>query len=159
MTEGWWLNSKTGKYSPIHEHADWLSDLDNARKIGISEQTIKKIKKLSPVVDRIEILTLAMNDSLIRIRNHKHFTTFEFTVATVPVLWAIYIFGKKIHFNNLSIIYIANLRTKENFETDWKNFVNKMNKDDHSILRYANKKLLFNYKVKQIANGIFKEIL
>ena len=128
------------------------------KKIGLSKQSFEKIKKLNTISDRVEILTTAMNDGLIRIRNHKNSYTFEFTASTHDVLWSIYKFGKKIGLGDFSNIFVANLRTKENFETTWKDFVNKMDTDERSVLRLADKNLNFNYKVKQIADGIFKQI-
>jgi hypothetical protein len=159
MNEGFWINSKTGKFVEMNEHAIWMSQPENGKKIGLSPKAIKKIFPLDPVNDRVEILTTAMSEGMIRVRGHGTFTSFEFTISTSDALWAIYKFGKKIGFAEFSGVYFANLRTKENYETTWGDFVGKLTGEgEEAVLRMARKTLPMNYRVRRVANGIMKQI-
>lgn len=160
MKEAWWINGKTGKYFQVEEHAIWVIQSKNAKKLGLPTNIIKEISSLDSTIDRIKILTTVMHEGMIRVRGHDLSTSFEFSLPSSEALWAIYNFGKKTdNFGPLSSIYFANLRTNENYETTWDDFKTKLSEDGpEAILRIAYKELKLNYKVRKIANDILKQI-
>ena len=160
MKEAWWINSKTGKYFQVEEHSIWVTQPQNAKKLGIPTNIIKKISSLDPTADRIEILTTVMSEGMIRVRGHDLSTSFEFTLPSSEALWTIYSFGKKTDiFGSLSRIYFANLRTNENYETTWEDFKTKLTEDGpEAILRIASKELKLNYRIRKITGDILEQI-
>ncbi len=111
MKEGWWLSAKTGRYYEIYEHAHWISEPANSKKVGLSASAINRIVRMNPQVDRVRILKIAMNEGLVRVRGHGVSVSFEFTVPTALALKAIVRFGRKVGIGELTHIYFANLRT------------------------------------------------
>ena len=159
MTEGFWINSKTNKFVPIDEHAMWITNEKNYKKIGLSKSIFNKIKNLNPQSDRVEILTSAMADGLIRVRGHGTSITFEFSIPVSTALWSIYAFLKKVGVGEFTGLYIANLRTKESISTTYGEFQRTLkNEGEEALLRAANTKMKFNYSVQLIAKKILFNI-
>ena len=138
--EGYWLNSKTGKYFEIHEHAQWLLDLKNFKKIGLPAELFQKIKSKDFDKDRLEILFAAMNAGLIRIRSHGNYIAFEFTIKSKDAIESIHEFLLAEELAGpYSDLTINNLRTGETIMLKYNEFLEMMEEDIRKILRRAKK--------------------
>lgn len=85
MKEGAWINSKTGDYRWIDEHARWIQNPRHAMELGLSDGTIEDLGKISWDFNqggRKAILLMAMDQGLVRARGHGSYTTFEHTIPT-----------------------------------------------------------------------------
>lgn len=79
MKEGYWFNYETGKVFPINEHEVWIRQIDNARKLGLSERVIVGFRKFTPTTDRDKFLShLFRVAPIMRVRGHGASVTFEF---------------------------------------------------------------------------------
>ena len=158
MNEGFWLNGRLNKFQEVNEHAMWIADSKNAKKIGLPSNLFEKIKELNPSTDRVEILTTAMSGGLIRVRGHGGSVTFEFSMKTTDALWAIYAFLKKIGVGEYTQVYVANVRTHENLSTTYKDFKEVLVEEgEEALLRAAHKNMKFNYKLKKVTKEILRE--
>jgi len=156
--EGYWLNAKNGKYKKVFEHADFLKDPKNAKKVGLSPRFVKQIKDMDWQKDRPEILILAMNEGLVRIRGHGSLIAFEFTYDTRKTLHAVEDFLDKVFLAGpMSTLRFNNLRTHESIDISYNDFIDYMMEDWRKVLRVA-KKSKMNYDEKRIAK-IVKRIL
>jgi len=80
MKEGYWVNYKTGKDFPIHEHEDWIREPKNAKKLGVPKKVIDAFAKFKPKKHRDKFLLFIMkNAPVMRIRGHGNFATFEYS--------------------------------------------------------------------------------
>ena len=86
MREGFWIVAATGEYQLITDHALWLTTPKHARGLGLSEDVVEALKACKWDHDgpgRRQILTLAMDNGLIRSRGHGPAeVTFEFRMDT-----------------------------------------------------------------------------
>ena len=89
MKDGYWLNGITGEYALIDEHARWISDPAQARRIGLPEELSARIQPRHWHDDRVPILLTAMAAGLIRVRGHEDSVTFEFTLPREQAVPAI----------------------------------------------------------------------
>jgi hypothetical protein len=146
MKEGFWLNADTGKWFEVDDHAFWIQEYANAKKLGLSKEAITAIKEFDPFENREELLIYAVESTnIIRVRGHGDSTTFEFAMQSVPALWAIFKFSKEIGLGEYSNIFVANIRTKENFNALFGDFKKLLTEQGPEvILRNASKKLKFN---------------
>jgi hypothetical protein len=148
MKEGFWLNAIDGTYYEVEDHALWVSNSVNADIMGLSVEAIKGIKKLDAYSDsgRVAIIKIVMEAGWIRVRGHGTEVTFEFTSPAFQSLWAIYSFGNNI-LGDYSNLFISNLRTKESYETTFKEYKRILTEDgEEAILRLANKGTKLNYR-------------
>lgn len=156
--EGYWLNAKNGKYKGVHEHANFLQDPNNVKKIGLSSRFVKETKGLDWIKDRPEILIAAMNEGLVRIRGHGNLISFEFTYDTRKVLHAVEDFLDKVFLAGpMSTLRFNNIRTHESIDISYNNFIEQMMDDWRKVLRVAGKSKM-NYDEKRIAK-IVKRIV
>lgn len=86
MKEGAWINTTTGQFEWIDEHANWIKKPKNARKLGLPPAVSDVISQIpndygGPLRERI--LRTVMAAGFIRMRGHGAEITFEFanTVA------------------------------------------------------------------------------
>ena len=84
--EGYWLNARTGRYLLIHEHARCISKKEKADAVGLSEALYERLDGLHWRRDRLQILLTAMEDGLVRVRDHDDVTTFECTLPLHEVV-------------------------------------------------------------------------
>lgn len=84
MKEGAWINSITGRYGWVDEHARWIRRPGNAEDLGLPEEVIEALGQLpwdlTPFAERTIVLYQVMEAGFIRARGHGSHVTFEFTV-------------------------------------------------------------------------------
>ncbi len=79
MKDGWWLNYRTGRWFPIHEHELWIRTGENARLLGGARGVARQFGRFRPVMDRNRFLLWLMEKTpVMRIRGHRGYVTFEF---------------------------------------------------------------------------------
>ncbi|WP_005032786.1 hypothetical protein [Holophaga foetida] len=89
MKEGAWINSTSGTFAWIDEHAHWIRQPAHARSLGLSEETIKRLTEQVPDfngVGRVGVLKVAMDAGLIRFRGHGERCTLEGTLSCQQIL-------------------------------------------------------------------------
>jgi hypothetical protein len=82
MGAGHWLNPTTGQCEQVTTHDEWIRDKKNANSIGLADDLYRQIMLL-PATDNAavdEIRILAVQGGLIRIRQHKRYTSVQFWV-------------------------------------------------------------------------------
>ena len=87
MGAGHWLNPKTGQYMEVTTHDEWIRNAENASNIGLADDLYRQIMLL-PATDNAavdEIRILAVQGGLIRIRQHKRYTSVQFWVMSDQV--------------------------------------------------------------------------
>ena len=90
MKEGFWIDSRTGDFREIDEHARWIRRPENGRLFGLPEEIIRALGETPwdfNSAGRKAILLAAMEHGLIRARGHGAHTTFEFTISWVRWLF------------------------------------------------------------------------
>ena len=83
MKEGAWINTATGEYRWLDEHARWLQRPGNAASLGVPGDVIEELGQIPWDFNgsgRKAILMMAMDQGLIRARGHGTSITFEFTI-------------------------------------------------------------------------------
>jgi len=77
MGAGHWLNPTTGQCEQVTTHDGWIRDEKNADSIGLPDHLYRQIMLLpESAVDEIRIL--ALRGGLVRIRQHKRYTSVQF---------------------------------------------------------------------------------
>lgn len=92
MREGAWVSATTGQYCWVHDHALWVTRPGNARLLGISEDVQRLLVALPSShapAGRRNVLLVAMDAGLIRVRGHGVTTTFEATLPFITTLEAV----------------------------------------------------------------------
>jgi hypothetical protein len=85
MGAGHWLNSATGECARVTTHDGWIRDEKNAASIGLPDHLYRQIMLLpDSAVDEIRIL--ALKGGLVRIRQHKRYTSVQFWAAVDKVV-------------------------------------------------------------------------
>jgi hypothetical protein len=91
VKEGAWINAQDTTYCWITEHASWIQNPENARRLGVSRETYEDIKSIPWDFNgpgRKAILLRAMAEGFIRVRGHESYVTFESTLPTEEALRA-----------------------------------------------------------------------
>lgn len=89
MREGAWINSLTGAYCWVNDHAVWLQRPGNAAALGLPDTVIEELGlPLLGVTgsSRKTILLAAMGHGLVRVRGHGNSVTFESTLPWVQAI-------------------------------------------------------------------------
>lgn len=142
MTEGFWINYKTGKVVPIDEHERSIRRPDVAKKLGVSALE-KEFSKFKLEKDREKFLLWLMKSApLMRVRGHGTEVTFDFdSRSRLDPLDAIAEFGR----NNLgpfSRMTINNYATKEMNYLSFQQFEELMDTSGpEGVLRIGSKNL------------------
>ncbi len=112
MGEGFWIRSDTGEFHKIDEHARWIQDPGNARRIGLSEEAVARMRSIPWDINgpgRKAIVMEATAEGLIRFRDHGDYMTFEFQMPIQDAVHALrpfmaYYLGAASYcrFNNLA---------------------------------------------------------
>ena len=77
MGAGHWLNPTTGQCEQVTTHDEWIRDEKNAVSIGLPDFIYRQIRLLpGSAIDEIRIL--ALRGGLVRIRQHKRYTSVQF---------------------------------------------------------------------------------
>jgi hypothetical protein len=77
MGAGHWLNPTTGRREQVTTHDGWIRDEKNAETIGLPDRHYRQIMLLpDSAIDEIRIL--ALQGGLVRIRQHKRYTSVQF---------------------------------------------------------------------------------
>ena len=92
MREGAWINAHTGAWCWITEHASWIQKPENARSLGLPDETHVKLAAIpwdhnGP--GREAILRSAMDAGFIRMRGHGESVTFKFTLPIETAIKAV----------------------------------------------------------------------
>ena len=87
-----WVSAATGQYCWVHDHARWVTRPGNAGLLGIPED-VQRLLVAPPSshtpAGRRDVLLLAMDAGLIRVRGHGVTTTFEATLPFITVIEAV----------------------------------------------------------------------
>ena len=135
--EGYWLNLDNGKYEEVFDHANWIHNPDNQQLIGLDEGIGQQISAL-PDSDfkgknRENIVMLATQGDLIRIRRYEGAISFEFQSKGVNK-------EKVLLAGDYTQLTITNLSNNESVGILWKDFKGKVEQNDlDGILRLAQK--------------------
>ena len=134
QNEGYWLNSTTGAFCEIDEHARWLLDPDHAARIDLSPEVFRQIRDLRWDKDRIEILIPAMQSGMIRVRRNGNSISIEFTVNVDEVLEPIlrFLVASSLA-GDLSVLKLCNPRDRAMLTTPYAKFRQSV-MDEPSIL-------------------------
>jgi len=83
MKDGFWMNYRTGREFPIHEHELWVRVPENARALGIRKSVYQMaMTQFTQGRDRNKFITfLLKNAPVMRVRGHGEYVTFEFDHA------------------------------------------------------------------------------
>jgi hypothetical protein len=124
VREGYWLVAATGEYQLITDHAVWLTSPQQAQALGLPEDVVEAIQAIRRPFDgpgRRQILTLAMDNGLIRSRGHGPAeVTFEFTMDTEAAIRAVVPFMQRT-LGPASVPKFNNLRTGESLAFNYGN--------------------------------------
>ena len=124
MNDGYWKNYNTQKVFKINEHEMWIRDINNARKLGISDKTIDSFDKYKQSKDRDAFLVYIMRENpVMRIRGHGVSITFEFNSKSFDiVLKSIAEFCKKDGIGDYMMLNIFNFADNKRFNCLYKDF-------------------------------------
>lgn len=140
MKEGYWISARTGQSWPVTDHGEDVKRPEFADAMGLPEATRAAIAPLNgnygTSLDREKILIEVMKAGYIRFRGHGAQYTFEFWGDTNKNLWACYQFAKEWA-GPFTYIVINNLKTNEQFASNFQEFEERMQADEQSVLRIA----------------------
>jgi len=139
MREGLWINYKTGKTFPIHEHEQWLRGKGNAKKLGVPPKVISAFKKFKPGGDRDKFLLFVMkNAPVMRVRGHGQSVSFEYSSRNRhDPMDAIWMWGQR-NAGPFTHLYIVNFATRESTQMFWQEFEENMEKGGaQAVMRAA----------------------
>ena len=148
MQEGYWINYKTDKEFLIQEHSYWITEGNNAIKLGLSPAMAKNLRKFKLPDERDKLLIYVLkNAPVMRVRGHGGYVTFEYSShnRTDP-LDSIVMWAKRNGAGALTVLNIVNMATNEWTSMTWKEFQKNIDSDGYeSIMRAAsnaNKKIV-----------------
>ena len=140
MKEGYWISRNTGQFWPVADHGEDVKRPEFADAMGLPAATREAIAPLNggygTTTDRAKILIEVMKAGYIRFRGHGAQYTFEFWGDTNKNLWACYQFAKEWA-GAFTYIVINNLKTNEQFASNFQEFEERMQEDEQSVLRIA----------------------
>ena len=154
MKEGYWANYGTGKMVPVYEHEEFIRELGNAKKLGVSDKVIKSFGKFKPGKDRDKFLLFLMqNSQLMRIRDHGDFASFEYSSHNrsdpMDVIWA---WGKR-NAGPYTGLLISNFATGEKTQIMWEQFEQAVDSGGYeAVMRVA--KVISNPIRRKIASEL-----
>jgi Protein of unknown function (DUF3293) len=138
MKEGAWINSKTGKFEWVDEHALFMQK-GQGKALGLPDSVYEKIKDMHwdfNGVGREEILATVMKAGFIRMRGHGNYWTFEFTISSGDALWSCLEFLMS-YAGPFTLCRFNNLRTGETIEMPYSEFAKEMEESPERVLRVA----------------------
>lgn len=104
--KGYWLNSCTGEYRAVVDHALDLQMRGWSERHGFVRE---------------DLLLAAMEEGFIRVRQHRFFVTFEYTVPSVKACESIVAFMNETRlYQRADRLRFNNLRTGRTVEASWK---------------------------------------
>jgi len=123
MKEGYWINYKTGKEFPIHEHEQWIRVPKNAKKLGVPKNVIALFNDFKPDRDRDKFLMFIMKHApVMRVRGHGNYATFEYASRNRrDPMDAIWMWGQQ-NAGPFTGLYIVNFATREKAQMNWNQF-------------------------------------
>jgi len=92
MREGAWIQSATGAWAWIDEHATWIQRPGNAERLGVSASVLPALRSVVRDFNgrgRRQILRIAMQAGLIRFRGHGTQCTFESRLSVAQTAAAV----------------------------------------------------------------------
>jgi len=146
--EGYWINGANNKYYLVDEHAHWLQQGQNAKKLGMSPKEIKQIKSMErfDATPREKMLKMAMKHGAVRMRSHGTEYTFEFIGSPEQALWSSYNFLKKEDMAGpYTVLGFYNLKNNDDYVISYNDFEQKMTDVGPSgVMRTAKKEMKFH---------------
>jgi len=134
MEQGWWGNYDTGKLVVIDEHERWIRRGRNAIELGVHSAIRKTIPSYKEQEDRDKLIfDLMKNASVMRVRGHGPYATFEFSSESwLEPLQLILKWGQQNAGSHLGL-KIVNFATKESIFVLYKDFKTKLETENFSI--------------------------
>ena len=138
MEQGWWGNYATGKLFLIDEHERWIRRGINALDLGVPSAMRNTIPSYKEVDDRDKLIfDLMRNASVMRVRGHGAYATFEFSSESwLEPLQLILKWGQHNAGSHLGL-KIVNFAKKESVFVLYKDFEIKF-KDKHFSIALLN---------------------
>lgn len=153
MRDGYWINYRTGKIIPIHDHEQWIRDKQNAKKLGVPDRVHAMGKGLGN--RETYLLFLMTHAPIIRVRGHGSSVTFEMhSRERQEVMDAIWMWGKK-NAGPFTWMNITNFATKENTQMTFDDFEKQMDSGGaEAMLRVAG-----TTSPISVESGVVRELL
>jgi hypothetical protein len=121
MHEGAWINTQTGAWSWVTEHASWIQKPENAQSIGLPVGAYSRLAAIPWDFNgpgREAILLTVMNAGFIRMRGHGAVVTFEFTIPLETAIQAVAPFMAQ-HFGPMTGCRFNDLHTGRSFGANY----------------------------------------
>ncbi|MBF0501949.1 MAG: hypothetical protein HQM09_17555 [Candidatus Riflebacteria bacterium] len=123
--EGYWLNANTGCCETIEDHAEYLVIHKNAVRIGLPSDHEKLVRGFDWDLDRMKIMTIAMEAGLVRIRSLGTRVMCQFTYPVKSVLPHLASFFEKNCFaEQFTHVELSNVKSMTVAEMSWREFEN-----------------------------------
>ena len=132
MREGAWINIATGRYEWITEHADWMKNPINAKRIRLPDSVFQSIRDIPNDYQgpkRETILRAVMDAGFIRVRGHGDWIAIEFTAPTENALRACTNLMREVC-GPLTVLRFNNVHTNESLQMTYQNFEERTQKGD-----------------------------
>ena len=139
MNEGFWIQKATGKYWKVPEHCVFAKSPAGADAMGLPEAVRQKIEAYTCDFSgpgREQILIEIMKAGYIRMRGHGSQYSFEFYGDTLNTLWVIDQFCADMA-GPFTWLTINNLKSNEQFSSNFQEFHERMQRDEREVLRVA----------------------
>jgi len=161
MKDGYWINYKTGKEFPIHEHEQWIREPKNAKKLGVPAKVVNGFSKFKPQTHREKLLLFVMkNAPVMRVRGHGNYATFEYASRNRrDPMDAIFMWGQK-NAGDFTGLNIVNFATKEEVNIMYGEFERLMDIGPDEVMRAASvQDIVIKDSVVRELLALSKEIL
>jgi len=139
VNEGYWIQKNSGKYWRVPEHCVFVKSPAGADAMGLPDSVREKIQAYTCDFSgpgREQILIDVMKAGYIRMRGHGAQYSFEFYGDTVATLWVILEFCQQMA-GPFTWITINNLKSNEQFASNFQDFEARMKHDESEVLRVA----------------------
>ena len=141
MKEGYWIRRADGKFWQVMEHCMFAKSPQGATAMDLPAELREKIAPLTcnytnGATDREQVVVSVMKAGFIRMRGHGNQYSFEFWGNTRDSLWAVLEFCKRMAGPSTWIV-INNLKSNEQFASNFSDFERRMSEDEREVLRIA----------------------
>lgn len=160
MTDGYWINYRTGKIVQMPEHEQFIRDPKNAKRIGVPEN----VHSMASGIKNREkyLLFLMAHAPLIRVRGHGSTVTFEMNSRDrQDIMDAIWQWGKE-NAGPFTWMNITNFATKENTQMTFDEFEKFMDEGgSEAVLRVAalNTSVRMNVRIARELLALSRQLL
>ena len=139
MKEGYWIQPATGKTWEVAEHCSFAKSEAGANAMGLPDKVRQEIASKTCDFngpDREAVVIAVMKAGYMRMRGHGSQYSFEFWGNTVDNLWAVLAFCER-NAGPFTWLVVNNLKTNEQFASQYKDFEERMKRDTDEVLRTA----------------------